>query len=324
MPRRLTLPEPSQGGRGRIDKLLASVYEDVSRATIQRWLSEGRVSIGGRVCGPRELVAGGVVVEVEEGAPPPSEAAPDASVPFEVVFDDEHLLVVDKPAGVVVHPARGHVTGTLVNGLIARGSVTAELLGEEPASPVRPGIVHRIDKDTSGLLVVAKSAKVREGLKQQLARHSMERQYHALTLGVPPLGRVESLHGRHPQARLRFSSAVREGKRAVTHVLEASALAGGEVALVRCRLETGRTHQLRVHLSERLHTPLLADALYGLGRAPRSPAVAQIAARLGRQALHAATLGFLHPVTGEALRFEAPWPRDLSEALAALRALTPR
>jgi 23S rRNA pseudouridine1911/1915/1917 synthase len=219
-----------------------------------------------------------------------------------------------------VHPARGHASGTLVNGLLARGGF--ERAGADPRdanASVRPGIVHRIDKDTSGILVVAKDEPTREGLKQQLSAHSMERLYRALTLGVPKDGVIETLYDRHPRSRMRFTSKTTQGKRAVTHVHVVERLAAGRAALVECRLETGRTHQIRVHLSEQAGTPLLADWLYG--RAALAEDLQAIVSDLGRQALHAAVLGFVHPLTSAKLRFESPLPPDFLAALAALRAL---
>ncbi len=294
---------------------------EVSRSTVQRWIGEGRVKVDGKICRPKQLVRGGSRLEVEPSEPPPSTAVPDASVPFTVLFEDPHLIVVDKPAGVVVHPARGHASGTLVNGLLARGGFErAGADARDPQGSIRPGVVHRIDKDTSGILVVAKDEPTREGLKQQLSAHSVERVYQALTLGVPRPGVIDTLYDRHPRSRLRFTSRTGEGKRAVTHVSVLEKLAGGRAALVACRLETGRTHQIRVHLSEQAGTPLLADWLYG--RKPGTPELLEIAEKLGRQALHAAVLGFGHPQTQGALRFESPLPADFQTALGALRALT--
>lgn len=293
---------------------------DVSRSTVQRWIEEGRVKVDGKICRAKQLVRGGARLEVEPSEPPPSSAVPDPDVAFRVLHEDPHLIVVDKPAGVVVHPARGHATGTLVNGLIARGGFERASADErDPNGAVRPGVVHRIDKDTSGILVVAKDEPTREGLKRQLAEHTVERVYLALTLGVPKPGRIESLYDRHPRSRLRFTSKTSGGKRAVTNVRVLESLADGLAALVECRLETGRTHQIRVHLSEQTGTPLLADWLYG--RTPGTPELAQVATALGRQALHAAVLGFVHPVSGSSLRFESPPPVDFESALAALRAL---
>jgi 23S rRNA pseudouridine1911/1915/1917 synthase len=308
----------AEHGRERIDKALARLLAPTSRATIQRWISEGRVLVAGAVCRPKDMVSEGAVVDVEPGADLTTTAEPDATVPFDVIHEDAHLIVVGKPAGVVVHPARGHRQGTLVSGLIARpGFSVAPADERDPEGKLRPGIVHRIDKDTSGLLVVAKDAITREGLKRQLAEHSMARVYQAITVGVPRSGRIETLYGRHPRSRLRFTSRLEQGKRAVTNVRVVEVLRGGAAAWVECRLETGRTHQIRVHLSEQAGAPLLADALYGAP--PADAGLLEVAEQLGRQALHAGSLGFVHPITGKPVSFESPLPRDMSDALAALR-----
>lgn len=308
--------------RERVDKVLARLLPDVSRATVQRWIEEGRVQVDGKPCRARDSVSAGSAIDVEAGPPPPSEADPDPSVVLEVCYEDAALLVVNKPAGLVVHPARGHRTGTLVNGLLARPGFSRALVdAEDEQGSLRPGIVHRIDKDTSGLLVVAKDERAREGLKQQLAQHTVERAYLALTVGTPVAGTIKTLHARDPKSRLRFTSRTSEGKPAVTHVRVLERLAGGRAAFVECRLETGRTHQIRVHLSEQRKTPLLADAVYG-GRPSLGQDIAEIATALGRQALHAAVLGFVHPLSGQSLRFEAAPPADFSRALEALRGLS--
>jgi 23S rRNA pseudouridine1911/1915/1917 synthase len=302
----------------RIDKLLASLLPDVSRATVQRWIDEGRVSVDGRVCRGRDKARPGAVLEWQPGEPPLSTAQPDSSVVLAVVHEDEHLIVIDKPAGMVVHPARGHATGTLVSGLLARGGF--ESLSSDPGAQLRPGIVHRIDKDTSGLLVVAKNDRTREGLKAQFSARSVRREYRAVTLGVPISGRIATHYGRHPKSRLRFTSKIAGGKAAVTTVQLIERLAGGRAAWVACRLETGRTHQIRVHLSEQAGCPVFADALYQ-GMPKKEPLLA-VAARLGRQALHAHTLGFTHPITGATLDFTSPIPADIRRALDELRAIT--
>lgn len=306
----------------RVDKVLAAEFRGVSRASVQRWIEEGRVLVDGRVLRRSDRVEGGMTLDVDPGPPPPSDVAPDPRVPFEVLHEDDDVMVVVKPAGVVVHPGRGHWEGTLVSGLIARpGFERATFDPRDPLGPLRPGIVHRLDKDTSGVLVVAKSARAREGLKDALARHDVERVYLGVTLGVPRAGRLESLHGRSPSSRRKFSSRVLEGRKAVTTVQVVEPLAGGRAALVRCTLETGRTHQIRVHLSEIAGAPIFADPLYG--RTPADPELAPLSTGLGRHALHAAVLGFTHPVTGAALRFEAPLPPELAQLVAALRALGP-
>ncbi len=283
---------------------------------MQRWIDHDRVLVDGKPARSSRAVRVGAKIEVRPEASQPTTAEPDASVVVPVVFEDAHLVVIDKPAGLVVHPARGHAGGTLVNGLLARGGFeSAEGDSRDPQGHLRPGIVHRIDKGTSGLLVVAKDEATREGLKAQFAAHTIEREYWAIVVGAPGDQTIATLHGRHPTDRLRFTSRVNEGKRAVTHVRVVERL--GEATLVACRLETGRTHQIRVHLTEKTGTPILGDPLYG--GEPRSKRLREMAKELGRQALHARVLGFVHPATGRAMRWESPLPADLEAILEALR-----
>ncbi len=286
-----------------------------SRAAVQRWIVEGRVLVQGAKCRASTLVPPGATIEVSPGPPPATELAPDSSVEFEIVFEDEHLWVVDKPAGLVVHPAKGNWSGTLVHGLLARG-LDSDALAEQGALD-RPGVVHRLDKGTSGLLVIAKDPSTREALRAAFARHDIDREYLAIVAGRPRGRTIETLHARNPRDRMRFTSLdLTTGKRAVTHVrvVEQLALA----ALVSCTLETGRTHQIRVHLAEQAKTPILGDPLYG-GR-PKSPELARLAASLGRQALHAKLLGFVHPATGRRVQFVSEPPDDFLAVLQALRA----
>jgi 23S rRNA pseudouridine1911/1915/1917 synthase len=283
-----------------------------SRAEVQRWIAAGRVTREGSALRGADKVRAGERLEVSPLPPARTDVVPEEGVAFEVLYVDEAVVVVDKPAGLVVHPARGHATGTLVHGLLGRGLFAAE---DVEGESLRPGIVHRLDRGTSGVLVVARTGQAREALKEQFAKHTIERVYEALVVGKVTLLRHETLHGRHPKDRLRFTTHVREGKRAVTHV-EVVHRYGALATHVRCRLETGRTHQIRVHLSES-GTPILGDPLYG--RAPRDPRLAAIAETLGHQALHARVLGFVHPTTGEKMRFEAALPGDFVAAMATLR-----
>jgi 23S rRNA pseudouridine1911/1915/1917 synthase len=307
----------------RVDRFLAASLE-ISRSEVQRWIAEGRVTVDGAAREASARLREGERVVVRPAPREATLAVPDDTVEFEVLYLDDEIVVVDKPPGLVVHPARGHERGTLVNGLLARGLFRrSDLEGGEEGAPgvddsdaahVRPGIVHRLDRGTSGVMVVARTASAREALKAQFQSHSIERAYEAIVVGRAEARTLSTMHGRHPRDRLRFTTHVARGKRAVTHVRVLAALRGA--THVECTLETGRTHQIRVHLSES-GTPVLGDPLYG--RPPRDLEVRGVAERLGHQALHARLLGFVHPVTGQRVRFEAAPPADFAEALAALR-----
>jgi 23S rRNA pseudouridine1911/1915/1917 synthase len=318
--RRAFVAEPRDAG-SRIDRFLVAALgragEVVSRAELQRWIEHGRVTVGGRARRAGEKIHAGDVVEVLPEAPARSSALPDGAVPFDVLYVDEAVVVVNKPAGVVVHPARGHPAGTLVNGLLSRGLFDAEALegdARDQAGHLRPGVVHRLDKGTSGVLVVARTGEARERLKAQFQAHTIGREYVALCAGEVSARTIATLHGRHPTDRLRFTTRVADGKRAVTHVRVLERLGGA--THVACTLETGRTHQIRVHLAES-GTPVLGDPIYG--HPPRDPRLRAIAEALGHQALHARLLAFVHPATGVRVTFEAPPPDDFARALQALR-----
>jgi 23S rRNA pseudouridine1911/1915/1917 synthase len=297
-------------GGQRLDKALAEA-SGLSRARVQALIGEGRVSLDGRPAAqPSARTPDGARFRIEVPPAAPAEAqAQDIAVP--VTFEDDHLIVVDKPAGMVVHPAAGNPDGTLVNALLhhCRGRLSG--IG----GVARPGIVHRIDKDTSGLLVVAKSDAAHEGLARQFADHSLERAYLAVCNGHPrpAEGTIAGRIGRSDADRKKMAPLPKEssrGKHAITHYKVLRTLAG--CALIECRLETGRTHQVRVHLSSIGHA-LLGDPLYGRA----NPQVRPVLDRLGfhRQALHAAVLGFIHPITGDRLRFSSDLPSDMRELI---------
>jgi 23S rRNA pseudouridine1911/1915/1917 synthase len=301
----LVLTEAEAGQR--IDRVLRARELGFSRSALQAFIEQGRVWADGKPVRPSAKLSAGTRVRVEPTPPSPSEATPQ-DLPLEFLHVDEHLAVLNKPAGLVVHPAPGHADGTLVNALRFHLDVRA-------GDPERPGIVHRLDRDTSGVMVVARTEAARESLIAQLKRHDIDRQYRAIVLGHPPERlRIETLHGRHPTDRKRFSGRVREGKRAVTELAVLERLHGA--SLVSCTLETGRTHQIRVHVAELGH-PVLADALYG--RTPADPKLRAAALAIGRQALHARVLGFVHPYTGEQVRFTADPPPEFQRALSELR-----
>jgi 23S rRNA pseudouridine1911/1915/1917 synthase len=291
----------------RLDRFLAGEL-GVSRSELQRWIAAGRVTVDGAGREASSRVREGEQVTVAPMAPAATEARPEEGVEFDVLYADDDVVVVNKPPGLVVHPAKGHAGGTLVNGLLARG-----LFRGEHEEDVRPGIVHRLDKGTSGVMVVARTPEAREKLKAQFQAHSIERAYEALVVGEARATTHATLHGRHPRDRLRFTSRVRVGKRAVTHVRVIARLHGA--TYVECTLETGRTHQIRVHLAES-GTPVLGDPVYG--KPPRDAELRAVGERLGHQALHARVLGFVHPTSGARVRFEADPPRDFADALKAL------
>ena len=294
----------------RLDKLLVRWLPDLSRARLQELIARGLVTVDGLPCRRATKPKLGQLVEIE--IPPPAPATPQAEdIPLRIVYQDADIAVVDKPAGMVVHPAPGHASGTLVNALLHALDDLSGIGGE-----LRPGIVHRLDKGTSGLMVVAKHDLAHRHLQAQFADHSAGRTYEALVLGGPDLdaGTIRSQLGRHPRDRMRFAS-VAEGKRAVTHWTVERRLE--RCTLMVCKLETGRTHQIRVHLTEQ-GWPLLGDPLYGRGRTP-PPAVRQALGEVDHQLLHARRLELEHPTTGERLVWEVPRPADFEAVLAALR-----
>jgi 23S rRNA pseudouridine1911/1915/1917 synthase len=318
---------PAEAGL-RLDKLLAERIKDLSRAHIQALIRAGHVTdIAGTTIKDGAIrVKPGGVFDVYVPEPEPPEPAPE-HIALNVVYEDADLIVIDKPAHLVVHPAAGHASGTLVNALIGHCGASLSGIG----GVKRPGIVHRLDKDTSGLLVVAKTDAAHKGLSEQFAAHGadgrMERAYLALVWGKlqRPRGTIDVPLSRSATNRTKIAVAKgATGRRAVTHyeLLQTLGTSGaGTVSLLRLLLETGRTHQIRVHLAHLGH-PVVGDAVYGSGFKAKSRVLsepAQDALRhLGRQALHAVELGFEHPVTGKKLRFTSPLPEDIAGLLAVL------
>lgn len=305
---------------GRLDKALATAAPELSRARIQALMAEGRITLAGEVMtdGSAKAREGFYLIAVPE--PLPAEPMAEA-IPLVVLFEDAHLIVIDKPAGMTVHPAPGNQTGTLVNALLHHCGDSLSGIG----GVLRPGIVHRLDKDTSGVMVAAKSDAAHQGLSALFAAHDLERVYVALARGQPrpPTGRIENRIGRSNADRKKMAVLKTSGRIAVTDYRTEAAFGPGERPLasrVACRLHTGRTHQIRVHLAS-VGAPVLGDPVYGSG--PPAPAVrtAIVQAGLKRQALHAAILGFIHPITGEALRFETEPPSDMATLQAALAEL---
>lgn len=300
-------------GEGRLDSALATALPQLSRARIQALIAQDALRINGALFSDAaSKKMSGQKFELSIPAPKPDKAeAQDISL--DVVFEDDHLIIVNKPAGLVVHPAAGHSDGTLVNALLhhCRGKLSG-IGGVE-----RPGIVHRIDKDTSGLLVVAKSDVAHEGLAKLFAAHDIERKYIAIVSGIPapPAGTVRTQIGRSTTNRKKMAVLPdNKGKHAVTHYRMTEAFA--KTALLECTLETGRTHQVRVHMAHIGH-PLIGDGVYSNRQNPYIIGPNQ--SKFERQALHAASLGFIHPVSGESLRFECHIPEDMQLLLSQLR-----
>ena len=294
----------------RLDQVSAAVFSDYSRSRLQQWIREGRVLVDGQLRRPRDKVYAGEHLLLRASFEPQVPCAPEP-IPLDLVYEDDHLLVVNKPAGLVVHPAAGNPDGTLQNALLHHDPNLVDL--------PRAGIVHRLDKDTTGLMVVAKTAAAHKTLVEALQARDINREYRALVVGKPTAGgRVEAPIGRHPTKRTRMA-VVSTGKHAVTHYRIAERFRIH--TLLEVNLETGRTHQIRVHMAH-IHYPLVGDPVYG-GRL-KLPTAAdehtrQMLQSFRRQALHAYRLGLRHPASGEPMQWQADMPGDMQALLECLR-----
>ena len=303
--------EPAHAG-WRLDRALAATVPTLSRERLKALIRSGAVEAGGKpIRDPAIKVRGEEALRVAVPEPEPAHNEPQ-DIPLTILFEDEHLLVVDKPAGLVVHPAAGNFDGTLVNALLHHCAGRLSGIG----GVARPGIVHRIDKDTSGLLVVAKTDVAHESLAKQFAAHSIDRRYLAIVSGMPKTGggSIDAPLARSATNRKKIAIVEgHRGKRAVTHWRRLEALK--DAALVECRLETGRTHQVRVHMASIGH-PLIGDPVYGRSSKTHGKILKEL--QFHRQALHATELGFTHPVTKHRLSFTSAMPPDMQELMSAL------
>jgi 23S rRNA pseudouridine1911/1915/1917 synthase len=298
----------------RLDRYLAGAMPGLSRSQAQRLIEEGRVHVAGRQAKANLALKEGDRISVELPEPIPTSAQPE-DIPVPVLYEDADLLVVNKPAGMVVHPAAGHSSGTLVNALLHHVDDLSGIGGE-----LRPGIVHRLDKGTSGVMVVAKHDAAHEALSRQFADREVEKEYVALVWGVVQAGRrIDLPIGRDPNDRQKMSARSRRARSAVTRITRAQHLRG--VTLCQVAIATGRTHQIRVHLNAIGH-PIVGDATYGGVRARVAQDLRPVL-RLGRPFLHAARLAFTHPTDGRAMNFEAPLPDDLQQVLDQLHEAQP-
>ncbi|MDP2879297.1 MAG: 23S rRNA pseudouridine(1911/1915/1917) synthase RluD [Sulfuricella sp.] len=292
----------------RLDQALQQLLPDYSRSRLQTWIKDKRVTLDGQCVAPKQAVWGGGKVRVEPELHPSETPYAAEEIALDIVYEDDALLVVNKPAGLVVHPGSGNWQGTLLNALLHHAPQLACI--------PRAGIVHRLDKDTSGLLVVAKTLTAQTDLVRQLQARSVKRDYLAVVQGlVARDGKVDAPLGRHPSQRVKMA-IVHNGKPAVTHyaVLEHF----DRHTLIRCSLETGRTHQIRVHMQSIGH-PLAGDPVYGGRPLNMSPLLSDVVRNLGRQALHAERLGLIHPVSGVAMEWWADLPQDMADLLRVLR-----
>ena len=300
----------------RLDQVLARLLPEYSRSRLQEWIAQEQVKVDGAAATIKQKMWGGEAIEVNPQSLPAEQPYLAEDIALDIVYEDDSILIINKPAGLVVHPGSGNWEGTLLNALLHHAPQLAEI--------PRAGIVHRLDKDTSGLLVVAKTLTAQTALVRQLQARTVQREYYALVYGeLLRAGRVDAPMGRHPTQRTKMA-VVADGKPATTHYSVAerfpatSAGSGQGCTLLRCKLETGRTHQIRVHLSSIRH-PLVGDSIYIKGAQKCPPHLRPILAAFPRQALHAAQLGLEHPVTGEWLEWQALLPDDMAQLLKDIR-----
>lgn len=297
----------------RLDVYLVAKLPQFSRSTIKKLFEDEEIS-GDIKLSLNKMPPAGTVIEIEVPPPIPSDLIAE-NIPIEILFEDQHLIIINKPAGLVVHPAPGHYTGTLVNAILYH---CPDLKGI--GSEKRPGIVHRLDRGTSGVMVVAKDQKTHEGLVNLFSVHDIERRYEALIVGKPRTlsGTITTTLGRHPTNRLKMAANVKNGKKAITHY---QTLQSNERAThMEFKLETGRTHQIRVHASQMLQTPIFCDPVYGAGSSHINKlpvALKELLTDYPYQLLHAKELGFIHPITGEKLHFKTAPPQIFKDALEA-------
>jgi 23S rRNA pseudouridine1911/1915/1917 synthase len=307
-----TVSVESDSEETRLDRFLTTALGSISRSQIQRLIREGQVHVDGRPGKANLLLKAGQTITVEVPAPIESTVSPEP-LPLPILYQDEDIVVVDKPAGMVVHPAAGHPSGTMVNALLHHVDDLSGIGGEK-----RPGIVHRLDRGTSGLMVVAKNDAAHEGLAQQFQDRQVDKEYIALVWGeVQPGRRIDTPIGRDPGDRKKMSARARRSREAVTRIVRTEPF-GRALTLAAIAIHTGRTHQIRVHLSSIGH-PIVGDALYG-GVKRRIPGDLRAVARLERPFLHAARLAFKHPTDGRRMEFTSPLPEDLVAVLELLRA----
>ena len=311
----LTLDVSHEAASIRLDTFLASILPDLSRSQIKRLIDDGQVtSANNEQVKPGQKLTGGERLQVNLKAPETIEALPE-ELPLHILYEDKSVIVFDKPAGIVVHPAAGHYSGTIVNALLFHCKDLSGIGGK-----LRPGIVHRLDKDTSGVMMATKNDKAHVAIAAQFKEHSITRKYTALVYGKEKVqGTIDLPLGRHPVDRKKIAVA-EGGKRAVTHWKRIESYAG--VTLLELSLETGRTHQIRVHLSKTGH-PIVGDQQYGSSKRSieiPSPVIRRAVNSLKRQALHAYILGFTHPETGERMEFSSPLPEDIQSIIRLLEA----